>query len=141
MRIVDEITAVEREHSLGIQPLAVSERDPLRHLLRSQYGATGNRMWETLSDCAAIHDREGWQWIGRFVGARECILLFDANEEPEMFRVPSGSALDSLLQNSNGFEFYVTEVGATYLVCFNHHDVLVCCGSAQAWLETRDPAA
>jgi hypothetical protein len=98
-------------------------------------------MWETLSDCATIQDREGWQWIGQFVGTRACILLFDATDEVEMFRLPDGSALDGLLQSSVGFEFYVTDLDATYLACFNHHDVLVCCGSARAWLAARDQTA
>ena len=55
-----------------------------------------------------------------------------------MFHVPSGSSLGELLCNTFGFVFYVTDADATYLVCFNDHDFLVCCGSAWAWLEERD---
>lgn len=52
-----------------------------------------------------------------------------------MFHVPSGRALECLLANSHGFEFYVTDAGAGFLICFNHHDVLLCWGSAKEWLE------
>jgi hypothetical protein len=54
-----------------------------------------------------------------------------------MFQVPSGSSLDQLLSNTFGFEFYVTDLNADYLICFNHHDVLVGCGNAQQWLHAR----
>jgi hypothetical protein len=71
------------------------------------------------------------------VDARGCVLLFDAGEEQEMFAVPSGRALNQLLANSPGFEFYVTDREVSYLICFNHHDVLICWGNAKDWLEDR----
>lgn len=54
-----------------------------------------------------------------------------------MFDVPSGSALDALLGHTYGFVFYVTDVEASYLIGFNDHDFLICCGAAQEWLEVR----
>ncbi len=96
-------------------------------------------MWEDLSDCASVQDADGWQWISRFVGPRACVLLFDVAEEVEMFDVPSGEALESLLANTFHFEFYVTDVDASYLICFNHHDMLIGCGSARAWVEGLHP--
>ena len=52
-----------------------------------------------------------------------------------MFEVSSGDALDLLLGETTGFEFYVTDADASYLVCFNHHDFLVCLGDARGWLK------
>lgn len=95
-------------------------------------------MWEAVSDCASVQNADAWEWIADFVGARPCVLLFDASEEVEMFGVPSGEALESLLANCSQFEFYVTDVDASYLICFNHHDFLICCGDARAWLEGLD---
>jgi hypothetical protein len=95
-------------------------------------------MWENLLDSASVQNPDGWQWISDFVGSRRCVLLFDAAEEVEMLDVPSGEALENLLANSYHFEFYVTDGDASYLICFNHHDMLICCGSARAWLEGLD---
>ena len=67
-----------------------------------------------------------------------CVLFFDISDEVEMFHVPSGSSLDELLGNTFGFVFYVTDTNATYLLSFNDHDFLICCGSARKWLEQRD---
>lgn len=135
LRLADEITSADRAHSLGVRPLSVEERDALRDRVRGRYGGGTGRMWERLSECASMQDSDGWRWISRFVGSRPCILLFDADEEVEMFEVPSGEALERLLEATTGFEFYVTDVGAAYLLCFNHHDVLLGCGSARGWLE------
>lgn len=95
-------------------------------------------MWDGMPHCSSVQDSDAWQWIERFVGPMPCVLLFDVSEEAEMFHVPSGEALTSVLANSFGFEFYVTDMAADYLICFNHHDVLVCCGSARAWAEELD---
>lgn len=137
-QIVVEIRALEREHSLGVHLLKAVDRDELRKRVRSRYGSGGDRIWEAVLDCASVQNSDGWRWISRFVGLRPCVLLFDVREEVEMFHVPSGVALESLLANTSGFEFYVTDLDAGYLICYNHHDVLVCCGTARAWLEEQD---
>jgi hypothetical protein len=64
-------------------------------------------------------------------------LFFDLSEAIEMFHVPSGASLDQLLHNTYGFEFYVTDRDGTYLIGFNHHDVLIGCGTAGKWLTAR----
>ncbi len=51
-----------------------------------------------------------------------------------MAEVSSGDALRSLLANSYHFEFYVTDVDASYLICFNHHDFVIAWGTACPWL-------
>jgi hypothetical protein len=135
--ITDEILAAEREHSLGVQLLTAAERDQLRERIVSKYGGRSDRIWETAEECTALQDSEGWRWIREFIGPRSCVLLFDLSEEVEMFQVPSGASLDQLLHNTFGFEFYVTDLDCTYLIGFNHHDVLVCCGSAEEWLQGR----
>lgn len=134
-RVIDEIHAVNREHSLGLRLLPPGERDALRERVFSRYACRRRWMWESFSNYASVQDPDGWARIGELAGDRPCILLFDVDEEVEMFHVPSGGALHTLLANSYGFEFYVTDAEAGYLVCFNHHDMLICCGSARAWLE------
>lgn len=94
-------------------------------------------MWESFRDCASVQYPGAWRWITEFVGPRECILLFNETEDEEMFSVSSGSALGELLEETYGFEFYVTDRDVAYLICFNHHDFLICCGTAKTWLLAR----
>ena len=135
--LTDEIFAAEREHSLGVQLLEAADRDMVRGRIVSRYGGRADWIWETVDGCASVHDTEGWKWIGEFVGSRSCVLLFNKSEEVGMFHVPSGASLHQLLSNTFAFEFYVTDVDGSYLICFNHHDVLLCCGGAREWLEQR----
>lgn len=139
--LVEEIRAADREHSLGVRSLAAADRDRIHERVVSRYGGKSGLSWESLRDYASVQDGEGWRWIREFVGSRSCILLFNRSDEAEMFHVPSGAALDQLLANTFGFEFYVTDTEGTYLICFNHHDFLICSGSAQGWLEERIGAA
>jgi hypothetical protein len=136
--IVEEILEAEREHALGIRLLDAETRDQLRESVFARYGGRSNRLWETATDGASVQNSEAWQWIRNLVGSRSCILFFDPGDEAEMFHVPSGSSLDELLGNTFGFVFYVTDADANYLVSFNDHDFLICCGSAREWLEKQD---
>ncbi len=136
--IVDEILEAEREYAFGVRFLDPAARDQLRELVFARFGGRSDRLWATVNDCASVQNREAWQWIRDFVGASSCVLFFDISDEVEMFHVPSGSSLDELLGNTFGFVFYVTDTNATYLLSFNDHDFLICCGSARKWLEQRD---
>lgn len=136
---IAEITAVAHELDLGIRILPAADRDQLRERIGARYSRRRNWMWEDLPDRSSVQDVDGWQRISRFVGSRTCILLFDVDEEVEMFEVPSGEALESLLANTFHFEFYVTDLDASYLICFNHHDMLIGCGTARPWVERLHP--
>jgi hypothetical protein len=135
--IVEEILAAEREHSLGVQPLSATDRDRLRERIFSVYGGRSNRLWATVNGCASVQNSDAWQWIREFVGPRSCILFFDLIDDVAMFHVPSGDSLDELLGSTFGFVFYVTDADCSYLIGFNDHDFLVCCGDARAWIEQR----
>jgi hypothetical protein len=140
INIADEIREVEREHALNVRPIPAPERDLLRERLVRRFSSGRARLWEDSTDSVSVHSREAWRWISDFVSSRSCVLLFDASDEIEMFAVPSGPVLEQLLANSFGFEFYVTDRDASYLICFNHHDFLICWGSAKEWLMGRHMA-
>lgn len=52
-----------------------------------------------------------------------------------MFLIHSGSDLNFVLEETYGFEFYITDKKCTYLLAYNHHDILYGCGSAIDWME------
>ena len=53
-----------------------------------------------------------------------------------MFAIVGGDALVRLLGDLPPMEFYLTNAATEYLLCFNHHDYLIACGSAREWLAT-----
>lgn len=53
-----------------------------------------------------------------------------------MFEFTHRRDIVAVLAECTGFEFYLTDVEATFLLCFNHHDVLIAAGDARPWLLT-----
>ena len=63
--------------------------------------------------------------------------MFNPRDGAEVFHFASGEALDEVLADTFGFELYVTDEEASFLLCFNHHDFLLASGKAVEWLRRR----
>lgn len=92
-------------------------------------------LWEKLIQFEAMQDSNAWKYIKDFVKDRKCIMFFNQDEDEEMFLFESGNDLNYVLSETCGFEFYITDLKCSYLICFNHHDVLYGCGSAREWIK------
>ncbi len=73
-------------------------------------------------------------WIRDFVDS-EAIMFFNPEQEKSSFLFANGEDMVSVLGESYAFEFYITNKKLEYFICFNHHDYLICSGSAQNWIE------
>jgi hypothetical protein len=93
-------------------------------------------LWERLDYQAAVRTSLGWQYIGEFVGPRPALVLFNPAYDLGIIAFDTGNDLTLAIGESFGFEFYVTDAQATYLLCFNHHDFLIGSGTAVTWIET-----
>jgi hypothetical protein len=93
----------------------------------------GSRLWERL-DGRSKRSPNGWRMVGAFLGDESCILFFDPGEEATAFEFDEGKQLTPVLENCFGFEFYVTDSSLSYVLCFNHHDVLLGVGRAADWI-------
>ena len=116
--------------------LSPSHASMLRQRVRDMFSNTGNSrwLWEGLHDCASHNDRNGWKLIGQFLKDQPSIVFFDEHEDQRAFSVASGGELMTVLGESYGYEFYVTDDRAEFLFCFNHHDYLIACGTAVSFL-------
>ncbi len=134
-----EIRRVVNELELDITLLDSDAGRELRLRVEQAYAPSRCRwpLWESFRFPAAIQGQTGWHRIVEFVGNNECFLLLNPQDAPTVFRCASGSALDELLQETYGFELYVTDQAASYLLCFNHHDMLLGAGRAEAWLSEQ----
>ena len=92
-------------------------------------------LWDRLNCFASLADAEGWGYIKEFVSDNNCIMFFNEFDEKSMFNINNGNDLFSLLSGTSGFEFYITDDNCTYLIGFNHHDVLYGCGKAIKWID------
>ena len=91
--------------------------------------------WEKLRYFDSIIDKDGWSYINEFVSDNACIMFFNEFDEKKMFKIKNGNDLYFLLSETSGFEFYITDSNYSYLICFNHHDILYGCGKASYWVD------
>ncbi len=77
---------------------------------------------------------DGWRLAAEYA-AREPILFF-YDDAAIGFEFATGTELRDVLNDCPGFELYVTDREASFVLCHNHHDYLSGVGSCQAWLLT-----
>ena len=90
--------------------------------------------YQNLKDTQSIHDPKGWSFIQDYVGDKEVLLFVNPDEEKDMWLIPSGIALTSILSETIGFPFYVTSQEIDYMLCFDDHDCLIANGKAAEWI-------
>ena len=84
--------------------------------------------WDRAGAPAGSYAPDGWARIADYVGGRACVMLPEDGETGWGFA--SGGELREVLAELPGFEFYVCDEEASYLLCHNHHDYLIGWGAA-----------
>lgn len=92
-------------------------------------------LWDKLNDSMAELDEKAWEWVEDFVGNDNVIIFFNPNDEKGAYLLDSGKDLVSILGEMYNIEFYLTNQETSYLICYNHHDVLLASGEAKFWLK------
>ena len=101
--------------------------------------AAGNScfLWDDLTDYVYVNNSYAWSWINEYIGNTEVIMFFNESDEKKSFLFKNGDDLVAVLGETYGFEFYVTNKEKSYLLVFNHHDILMACGDAKNWMNTK----
>ena len=94
-------------------------------------------LWDDLTDYVYVNNSDAWSWINEYIGNTEVIMFFNESDEKKSFLFKNGDDLVAVLGETYGFEFYVTNKEKSYLLVFNHHDILMACGDAKNWLNTK----
>lgn len=139
MRISSAIEKAAKVNSITIEKLERSSSEKIKSQIYQKYIKTkkGIFLWEKFEKFSTLQDSAGWKLLSDFVGEKECLMFFE-NGDNTIIRIRNGSDLHSLLYEMFGFEFYITNFETDYVLCFNHHDCLVGCGTAKAWIEELD---
>ena len=133
MWVRDEIRRVA---SKGVQELSESDTKDLFERVEKAFARNGRTpLWERLTASAGRQNAYGWREIGRFVDGA-LILLVDDPQGHCAFRFDTAAALQGVLEETSGFEFYATDDALTFLLAFNHHDFVIGAGRAEAWIRS-----
>lgn len=132
------ITAV---NTLKINVVEISENQSeeiIKKIIKKYTTEKENRyLWEEIVDYFSVNNKDAWRWVNEFIGKSEAIMFFNNSDERKSFIFQNGDDLVSVLSETYGFEFYITNKDLTYLICFNHHDILIASGIAKEWLKNR----
>lgn len=136
-KIKDNIYEAIKNSEIQIEEICIQDCDDIRKMISQKYCRNAGKtdvLWDDLLEYSSISDADAWKLFKCMV-KRECILFFNKSDENCMFKIKTGSDLDYILSETYGFEFYVTDMECSYLLCFNHHDILYGCGLAYEWLK------
>lgn len=137
LRISAHICNELKDSKVIIKKLDLCEKKEILNLIVKKYINIRERgvwLWEKFIHYETLNDDMGWSYIKDFVKHDSCIMFFNQEEEKEMFLIQSGTDLDYILSETYGFEFYITNKQCSYLLCFNHHNILYGCGVAEIWI-------
>ena len=91
-------------------------------------------MWERLRRFESVQDSDSWSLIRGGVSSGAVVMFFEKDRDFSMVRFSHGGDVVAVLRECTGFEFYLTNPEAEYLLCFNHHDFLIGAGTAEDWI-------
>jgi Family of unknown function (DUF6756) len=117
--------------------LAPTDAETIRREAESRFARRGGPwLWDRLIDSVSKYRVDGWSKATEFCHDQEVTLFLDEMNGTTMWHFNSGRELRVVLENSPGFEFYLTDPEVTYVLCHNHHDYLIGAGNCKAWLHT-----
>lgn len=136
--LAEEIENAACELSIAISKLQIGEVLEIRQRLAEKFSIEPEKPWsltyQNLKDFQSIHNPKGWSFIQDYVREEEIILFVNPDEEQDMWLIPSGIALKSILAETVGFPFYVTSRTTEYMFSFDDHDCLIANGKARDWI-------
>ncbi len=138
--IPDWIREAALELGITLVEMPVEEADSFRRVVADRYaGGRQHWLWERYNpeERVSIRDAGAWSWVAEFIAGREAILFFNSSDSRVIFVFADGQDLGTILAETPGYEFYMTDRAATYLLSYNHHDYLSALGMAMPWLETK----
>lgn len=136
LRISEHILEETNKIGISIRKLNNDERENLLYEIEKKYlnNKSSLLMWERLQKYEALSDKDAWGYLKDYINNENCILFFNQEEDKEMFEVDSGYDMHTILSETYGYEFYITNSDCSYLLCFNHHDILYGAGDSQQWV-------
>ena len=134
--IHDQIVEASKAMKISYGELSVEETASLCRSVTRKYANNSKHqgfLWESFVNRVSVNNKNAWRWIKDFIDS-EAIMFFNLDDEKHSFRFLNGSDIVKVLEETFAFEFYITNDCTDYVICFNHHDYLICCGKAETWL-------
>ena len=135
--IKNEILQTAKSLNINISEVSKNETKALINLIINKYAnfEKKDHLWEGFKEEFSIKNQNAWKWIDKILNDQKIIMFFNPNDEFVAFEFCDKRDIVTILHNTYGFEFYLTNKKLDYVICFNHHDYLIACGKAIKWLK------
>ncbi len=77
---------------------------------------------------------DAWRWPVDFLGENRCSLMFDPAKDRSVLLFEHGSDIVAVLEQIPRDEFYVSDLGLTFLLAYQN-PMLLAAGRAKDWLQ------
>lgn len=99
----------------------------VRSLIITAFNLDGKQrsLWEGMKSTYSVHDSDAWKKVQSFFNSEPIYFFFDESSDGIILSLQNSDNITTILGESTGFVFYITDLSCTSLVCFNDHDVLL----------------
>jgi len=131
-----QIIKASSRFNISVQTIPNFYNTELYKYIEKKYikGNNGRYLWENFRYPSSIKLDNGWSFIKYLVKNDKFYMFFNKADDENAVLIPSGEYLDLILKETYNFEFYITDTDLNYIVCYNHHDCLICSGNITHWL-------
>ena len=135
--IKKQILDASKNLNIKVEEIGGSEKEEFFKGIQSKYLVTQLKfpLWERLKDAKSRCNENAWQWVQDYIKNTSVILFFNPSDEKGIFKLESGEDVVNILGEMFNIEFYLSNGAAQYLLCYNHHNILLALGDAKRWLE------
>jgi hypothetical protein len=136
MNIVNQITQAAKNVDQPITLIGAEAVTHIRQRVVMSYCSRFDKrfLWEHFIGAEGLHDSQGWIRLRTLNAGVTVIMFFNPEDDPAGFEFESLPDVSAVLGECFGFEFYITDRENTFVICFNHHDMLIGAGKAAEWI-------
>lgn len=135
-----EVLRVSMELGVKVKVLSQKQSEEVVKAVVDKYTKKGlylYPLWENLINALSYKSESAWKHLSILFPGQPKLLFFELDDSRQMIEFSNSNDLVFILENTFAFVIYVTDISIDYLVCFNDHDYLICCGSAKDYLITN----
>lgn len=133
--VIDHVTEALKATGIEAEVLGAAYRSAIIAKLGLSFAIdlSKSTAWDRANAPDGKQRIDGWELIPQFVvPSTACLMFLDGART--IWRLNNGNDLLEVLKECPPLEFYVCDDDARYLLCSNHHDVVIGWGEARHWV-------
>lgn len=132
--IVTQLKNAQKETGIYIDDISSEQFDNIKMKiflnLKIKINDTSNFIWQDFPEYMNICGEYAWKVIPKILDKnKRYILFFNQIECKKAYRFDDADNLCTIIGETYDFEFYITDLDGSFILCFNHEEILCGCGN------------